>query len=104
MYRPNARARKTEFWEELRGCVAEPNTPWIICGDFNAIFALEDKASGIPYLEDLRQASMFIYDLGLGSHLRWEGVLPGIMVRWTRFGSNWIASLLTMLGRITFLE
>ncbi|KAH7666018.1 Exodeoxyribonuclease III protein [Dioscorea alata] len=46
VYGPNARASKQAFWEELRECAPTPATPWIICGDFNAIFEVGDKSSG----------------------------------------------------------
>lgn len=45
MYVPNSKLHKSNFWEELRSNVVEHGIPWVIYGDFNAIFVLEDKAS-----------------------------------------------------------
>lgn len=53
VYGPNARSHKVAFWEELRECAGATNVPWIVCGDFNAIFSLEDKPSGVPNLDDV---------------------------------------------------
>lgn len=98
VYGPNVRARKGEFWDELRGCAPTLGTPWVLCGDFNAIFALEDKASGIPNFEDLRQANAFLQDLGLreppsvGRRFTWtNGQEEPIWVRLDRFivNSDW---------------
>lgn len=65
VYGPNARSLKVAFWEELRECASATNVPWIVCGDFNAIFSLEDKSSGAPNLEDVRQANALMFDLSL---------------------------------------
>lgn len=77
MYGPNARSCKLDFWEELRGCAVEPSVNWVIYGDFNAIFALKDKASSVPKLEDIRQARNFLYDFGL-----WESSSVGRRFTW----------------------
>lgn len=53
------------FWEELKGSKGATDEPWVICGDFNAIFYVEDKTSGNPNLEDIRRANAFMHDLGL---------------------------------------
>lgn len=50
VYGPVARPRKLAFWEELRACVGPPSVPSIVCGDFNAIFVLSDKVTGLPNL------------------------------------------------------
>lgn len=60
VYGPNARSLKHAFWEELRACVGPPSIPWIICGDFNAIFSVDDKNSGLPNLDDIRKANLFL--------------------------------------------
>lgn len=39
--------------------------PWVICGDFNAIFSLDDKSGGPLKLLDIRNASSFLHDLSL---------------------------------------
>lgn len=59
-----ARARKSAFWEELRADVGPPDVPSIVCGDFNAIFALEDKVSGTPNVDDICFANSFMVDRG----------------------------------------
>ncbi|XP_039129083.1 uncharacterized protein LOC120265272 [Dioscorea cayenensis subsp. rotundata] len=62
---PNARHLKTVFWEEIRGCCVPPELPWVIYGDFNAIFLVADKRGGPPNLMDIRDASSFLNDLNL---------------------------------------
>ncbi|KAH7677354.1 DNase I-like protein [Dioscorea alata] len=62
VYGPNARSWKPAFWGELRDYATEANVPWVLCGDFNAIFSLEDKPSGIPSLVDIRMSSSFLHD------------------------------------------
>ncbi|KAH7690436.1 DNase I-like protein [Dioscorea alata] len=65
VYGPTVRSRKREFWAELRGYVANSNIPWVICGDFNAIFSVGDKTTGTPNLVDISQACSFMNNLGL---------------------------------------
>lgn len=65
VYVPNAHPMKHSFWEELRGNGRAREVPWIICWDFNAIFDLNDKCSGAPNLEDIRNSNAFLTDLGL---------------------------------------
>lgn len=65
VYIPNSRAHKNDFWEEFRCCEDSSNVPWVICGDFNAIFTKKDKALGVPNLEDIRKANSLLQDLGL---------------------------------------
>lgn len=65
MYGPNARTLKRAFWDELREIGGATEMPCIVCSDFNAIFALEDKLYGTPNLEDIRKANPFLFDLGL---------------------------------------
>lgn len=65
IYGPNARTLKQDFWDELRSCLDSQEIPWIICGDFNAIFDLGDKSGGPPNLEDIRDANAFLHDLHL---------------------------------------
>lgn len=47
---PNARSLKQAFWEELKESRGLIERPWIVCGNFNAIFALDDELSGAPNL------------------------------------------------------
>lgn len=65
VYGRNERARKQAFWEKLRSCKSDNPLPWVICGDFNNIFAVKDKPSGNPNLADIRYANAFMQDLGL---------------------------------------
>lgn len=60
VYGPVDRSRKQAFWDELRTVSGESVVPMVICGDFNAIFALEDKVTGVPNLEDIRCANAFL--------------------------------------------
>lgn len=39
--------------------------PWVVCGDFNAIFSLEDKILGSHNLDDIQWANIFLNDFGL---------------------------------------
>lgn len=56
------------FWEELRECCSDSDIPWVIGGDFNAIFVMEDKLYGTPDIDDIRCANAFLFDLGLLEH------------------------------------
>ncbi|KAH7692001.1 RNA-directed DNA polymerase protein [Dioscorea alata] len=53
VYGPNGRSLKPAFWEELRDCGGDQAFPWVICGDFNAIFTLEDKNSSNLNFDDI---------------------------------------------------
>lgn len=65
VYGPNEHSLKQVFWEELKTCRGPPNLPWVICGDFNAIFSLEDKSSGPQNLVDIRSANDFLHEMNL---------------------------------------
>lgn len=65
VYGPNVRARKQAFWEELLNSKGVNEGPWVICGDFNAIFDVNDKSSGNPNLEDIRCANAVMRSLGV---------------------------------------
>lgn len=72
VYGPNARNLKPSFWEELRNYDNRLDIPWVIYGDFNAIFSMEDKASSYPNLEDICSANALFQDLGLlGATFSW---------------------------------
>lgn len=95
VYGPTARAHKQIFWEELRSCGGDPMIPWIICGDFNAIFTMEDKPSGAPNLQEIRIANRFMWDLRLcepptvGRRYTWtNGQRDPIWVKLDRFQVN----------------
>lgn len=92
VYGPNAKSLKNAFWEELRASVGPPGMPWIIYGDFNATFNLEDKNGGPHNLEDIRQANLFLHDLQLqepppvGRRFSWtNGQAEPIWVKLDRF-------------------
>lgn len=96
MYDPNVRALQKNFWEELRECCIDPEIPWVICGDFNAIFALEDKHSGVPNLDDISYANAFMFDLGLleppasGRKFTWtNGLVDPVWVKLDHFVVNY---------------
>lgn len=65
VYGPNTRALKNSIWDKLRGIGGDGGVPWIIYGDFNAIFNPNDKCSGVPNLEDIRCSNAFLSDMGL---------------------------------------
>ncbi|KAH7685642.1 DNase I-like protein [Dioscorea alata] len=95
VYGPTVRSQKLDFWTELRTCVADPSVPWLICGDFNSIFAVGDKSSGTPNLEDIRQAGNFMNEFGLhepcssGKHFTWtNGQATLLWVKLDRFLVN----------------
>ncbi|KAH7677423.1 DNase I-like protein [Dioscorea alata] len=95
VYGPIARSRKGDFWAELRNCATESSVPWVIYGDFNAIFSVGDKSFGAPNFEDIRQAGTFMIDLGLlelcstGKHFTWtNGQENPLWVKLDRFLVN----------------
>lgn len=95
VYGPNARSLKSDFWEELRGCGVSPTVPWVLCGDFNAIFSLEDKTKGEPNLADICSANSLLQDLCLfeppavGRRFTWtNGQADPIWVKLDRFVVN----------------
>lgn len=81
VYGPNLRHLKPSFWEKLRNC--HTDMPWVICGDFNAIFLVEDKNIGIPNLTDIRSAQSLVCDLNLV-----EPPLVGRKFTWTNGQSD----------------
>lgn len=48
VYGPNAHFLKLAFWEEIKRSASGVDLPWIICGDFNVIFSVNDKNLGPP--------------------------------------------------------
>lgn len=78
VYGPNECACKQAFWEELRNCGSDSPLPWVICGDFNNIFVVEDKPFGNSNLADIRCANTFMQDLGL-----FEPLAVGSRFTWT---------------------
>ncbi|KAH7666844.1 RNA-directed DNA polymerase protein [Dioscorea alata] len=65
VYGPNARNLKEDFWTEIRSCKPPQGMPWIICGDFNAVFSTLDKNSGNVCWEDIHNGQELIRDLNL---------------------------------------
>lgn len=71
LYGPNARALKLSFWEEQRSSRGGRGhwegglIPWIICGDFNATFSIEDKSSRALNLQEIHVADQFLLNLCL---------------------------------------
>lgn len=65
VYGPNKRHLKPDSWNEIRISNDARQLPWIICGDFNVIFSLNDKSLDNPNLEDISNAQKLIRDLNL---------------------------------------
>lgn len=65
VYIPNSRALKNDFWNELRFVRNLSSSSWIICGNFNDIFSLNDKNKGIPNLMDLSDAQNLLNNLNI---------------------------------------
>lgn len=86
VYGLNERSHKRAFWEELRNIRGVSSGPWVICGYFNAIFAVGDKMSGNPNLEDIRYANLLMQDWGCRSRPLWEEDLLGQMSRGADLG------------------
>lgn len=65
-----------------------------MCGDFNAIFVLDDKFSGVPNLEDIRCANTFMKEWSFGApfvgrKFTWiNGQVEPIWVKLDRFLVN----------------
>lgn len=66
--------------------------PWIVCGDCNAIFALKDKISGAPNIDDIRSTNAFLHDFDLmeppstGKRFTWtDGQIHPSWVKLDRF-------------------
>lgn len=83
VYDPTVRNFKNAFWEELREINLLPHFPWVLCGDFNAIFSRDDKLSGAPCLSDSRSAQELMHNLGL-----WEPPSVGKRFTWTNGQEN----------------
>ncbi|KAH7687154.1 Exodeoxyribonuclease III protein [Dioscorea alata] len=65
VYGPNARSLRSDFWNELRLIRNLRSSPWVICGDFNVMFSLNDKNTEIHNLGDLVNAQIFLNELNL---------------------------------------
>ncbi|XP_039122027.1 uncharacterized protein LOC120258643 [Dioscorea cayenensis subsp. rotundata] len=65
VYGPNDKHLKQSFWNEIRSSNGGKTNPWVICGDFNAIFSTLDKNQGVPFREDITQAQALMRDLNL---------------------------------------
>lgn len=99
VYGPNAKNLKADFWPEIRNCKPPPGIPWIICGDFNAIFSSLDKNSGNVCWDDICDEQDLIRDLDLvetrlrGRRFTWtNNQLNPTWVRLDRFlvTPNWL--------------
>lgn len=78
VYGPNARSQKAEFWSELHNIRLLSTLPWVLGGDFNATFSIQDKNKGLPNLDDIACSTNFIQDLDL-----FEPPLSGRGYTWT---------------------
>ena len=60
VYGPNSRALKADFKREIRASASSIKLSWIICGNFNMIFYIQDRNSRILNLENLiRDLNLF---------------------------------------------
>ncbi|KAH7656136.1 Exodeoxyribonuclease III protein [Dioscorea alata] len=100
VYGPTGRNLKSAFWGELHG---DASSPWVLCGDFNAIFSEEDKASGHTIGMIFDKPTFFCRIWAFSNPPRWVGGLLGRTVRRTLLGSSWIVFSLTALGRLASL-
>lgn len=57
--------KKKIFWEKIKVSNGAIPLPWVICGDFNVIFALQNKMSGIPNLVDIHNVQNLITELNV---------------------------------------
>lgn len=92
VYGPTSRTIRCEFWEEL--CLAHDLcfSTWVLCGNFNTVFSLNDKNRGFPNSSDLTIAQNFLNELDLvdppllGRRFTWtNGQLDPIWTRLERF-------------------
>ncbi|KAH7690203.1 RNA-directed DNA polymerase protein [Dioscorea alata] len=99
VYDPVTRSLKVDFWNELRNIRSLHALPWIICGDFNTIFSIDDKNSGDLNSRDISTSQNFLEDLNLidpplhGRCYTWSnGQTEPIWVRLDRFlySHDWI--------------
>lgn len=63
VYGPIERLHKLAFWNELGRSKGDVGIPWVICGDFNAIFNVANKSIGNYNWEDIRRANDFMHEL-----------------------------------------
>ncbi|XP_060212233.1 uncharacterized protein LOC132639857 [Lycium barbarum] len=83
--------RKT-LWGQLKDIAQGINTPWIICGDFNALLYPQDRLSNIPVqFADTRDFADCLQDIHL-NELPWKGDY----YTWTnkQYGSDRVCSRL----------
>lgn len=65
VYGQNDRLLTSTFWSEISSARNLHSTPWVICGDFNNIFSLEDKNKGDVNSRDISTSQNFLDDLNL---------------------------------------
>lgn len=65
VYGPNSRTIRSDFWNELRHVHDSCSSTWVLCGDFNTVFSLNDKNRGFPNASDLASAQNFLNELNL---------------------------------------
>ncbi|KAH7666231.1 RNA-directed DNA polymerase protein [Dioscorea alata] len=101
VYGPVTRSLKVEFWNELRNIRNLHALPWVICGDFNTTFSLDDKNTGDLNSKDISTSQSFLDDLNLidpplhGRSYTWSnGQSVPIWIRLDRFlySHDWILS------------
>lgn len=65
VYGPNTRSLRFDFWNELHTVRNLHSDPWVIYGDFNTIFTLEDKNKGDFNSRHLAISQDFLGELNL---------------------------------------
>lgn len=65
VYGPNTRSFKVDFYNELQTIRNSHSLPWVICGDFNTIFSLEDKNKGDSNSRDVFSSQGLLGELSL---------------------------------------
>lgn len=90
----------------IYNCRRVINVPWVVCGDYNATFAMGDKTYRYLNLVDIRLANNFVHDLGLqepptfGSRFtRTNGQVDVVWVKLDRFlvNNTWAANFPRMI-------
>lgn len=65
VYGPNSRSIRNDFWNELRLIHDLWPSTWVLSGDFNTTFSINDKNNGFPNSNDLTSAQNFLNELNL---------------------------------------
>lgn len=72
VYGFNTFDQRKELWDDLQGLAPRENTPWLLCGDFNAILYLQDRQGSLVTLAELQDFTNCYNNLLL-NEIRWRG-------------------------------